>query len=204
MISSVIRSVPLRIAAAVATARSIFSSPIVPSERVRSFEVSLLLCRSDGYLSGMIFSKEASSFRDSLLACQRGRTIGTNRFSTEGTVRMTRIIFLGPETDQGDSKLIGKKPKRVQESLLFCGGADFREIHFVEREDAEVDLRQGIQGKNELFLGRGAGAELLGQLQQDGVVQSGFLRNAGALQIEDRRRDRTAAAAAGLASLVQR
>ena len=61
------------------------------------------------------------------------------------------MTILGPETDNGDSKLNGKKPKCVQESLLFCGGADYREIHFVG--DAEVDLRQGIQCKHELFLG---------------------------------------------------
>jgi hypothetical protein len=37
MISSVMRSVPLRIASVATAARSILSSPIVPSERVRSF-----------------------------------------------------------------------------------------------------------------------------------------------------------------------
>ena len=61
MISSVMRSVPLRIASVATAARSILSSPIVPSERVRSFAVRVVLpCRSDGYFSGMIFSNEAS------------------------------------------------------------------------------------------------------------------------------------------------
>ena len=66
MISSVMRSVPLRIASVATAARSILSSPIVPSERVRSFAVRVVLpCRSDGYFSGMIFSNEASSCRNS-------------------------------------------------------------------------------------------------------------------------------------------
>ena len=42
MISSVMRSVPLRIASVAAAARRVFSSPIVPSERVRSFAVRRL------------------------------------------------------------------------------------------------------------------------------------------------------------------
>ena len=47
MISSVMRSVPLRIASVATAARSILSSPIVPSERVRSFAVRVVLpCRS--------------------------------------------------------------------------------------------------------------------------------------------------------------
>ena len=62
---------------------------------LRFSDVSLLLCRSEGYQSAMSFSKEASSFCNSLLGSQRE----------------------GPETDNGDSKLIGKRPKRVQESL---------------------------------------------------------------------------------------
>ena len=62
---------------------------------LRFSDVSLLLCRSEGYQSAMSFSKEASSFA---------------------------ILYWvpsaeGPETDNGDSKLIGKRPKRVQESL---------------------------------------------------------------------------------------
>ena len=75
----------------------------------------------------MIFSKGQAAFAIlDWVASAEGRR--RKSVLNEGTVRMTRI-FLGPETDNGDSKLIGKKPKRVQESLLFCGGADFREIH---------------------------------------------------------------------------
>src|SRR5271165_617426 len=93
MISSVMRSVPLRIASVATAARSILSSPIVPSERVRSFAVRVVLpCRSDGYFSGMIFSNEASSCRNLSSVRHRGRIVGGNRFSTEETERMTRII----------------------------------------------------------------------------------------------------------------
>src|SRR4029077_19878082 len=65
------------------------------------------------------------------------------------------------------SKLVGEIPKRIEEALLFSGGADFGEIHFVEREDADLDFRQRVQDEHELFLRWGAGAEFLAQLQQD-------------------------------------
>src|SRR5208337_5452703 len=66
-------------------------------ERVRSFAVRVVLpCRSDGYFSGMIFSNEASSCRNSSSVRHRGRIVGGNRFSTEETERMTRIISSVP------------------------------------------------------------------------------------------------------------
>jgi hypothetical protein len=91
--------------------------------------------------------------------------------------------FLGAQTDNGDSKLIGEVSQSVQEALLFCGGANFGEIHLVECKDANLDFRQRIQDEHELLLGRGTGAKSFAQLQQDGTVQPRLIGEAGALYI---------------------
>src|SRR6478736_6555729 len=143
MISSVMRSVPLRIASVATAARSILSSPIVPSERVRSFAVRVVLpCRFDGYFSGMIFSNEASSCRNSSSVRHRGRIVGGNRFSTEETERMTRIISSVPRQTMEIRSSLARYRRALRKRFCLAAGADFGEIHFVEREDADLDFRQ--------------------------------------------------------------
>src|SRR5215469_10773681 len=93
--------------------------------------------------------------------------------------------LLGAQTDDGAAKFIGEIPKRVEKALLFYGGAGFGEVDFVEGEDADLDLRQRVQGKCELFLRRGRGAKFLAQLEQDRAVQSRLVGEAGALQKKD-------------------
>ena len=48
--------------------------------------------------------------------------------------------FLRAEADNGDAKLVGKISKRVEEALLLVSRADLGEVHFIDCEDADVDL----------------------------------------------------------------
>src|SRR5215467_847063 len=73
--------------------------------------------------------------------------------------------FFGAQTHDGDSKLVGEIAKRIEKALLFCGGADFGEVHFVERQDTDLNFRQRIEKEHQLFLRRGRGAEFLAELQ---------------------------------------
>src|ERR1700756_1592388 len=105
--------------------------------------------------------------------------------------------LLGAETNDRDAKLIGEIAKSVKEALLFSGSAGFREIHFIESEDADLDFRQRVQYEYKLFLRWSGGTEFAAQLQQYCAVQPRFVGNARALQIEHGCRDLPAAVVAG-------
>src|SRR5215471_572884 len=110
MISSVIRSVPLRIASVAAAARRVFSSPIVPSaagQKLRGQKAALQIRRllqwNDLFKRGQKFVIRLPARKD----CRRESVLnGGNR--TDDTHH-----FLGAETHDRDAKLIGQIAKSV-------------------------------------------------------------------------------------------
>src|SRR5262249_14389962 len=112
------RSVPLRIASVAAAARSALSSPIVPSERVKSFAVKVLLsCRYEGILQrNDLFegSKQLSKFIIDvpLRKDHRRKAVLNRRNRAEDTHHL-----LGSEADDGHSQFISKVSKGVEEPL---------------------------------------------------------------------------------------
>ena len=93
----------------------------------------------------MIFSNEASNFAKFVIGLPARKDCRRKSVLNGGNRADDPYHFLGAETDYRDSNLIGEISKRVEEALLFSGGADFSEIHFVECEDSDFDFRQRVQ-----------------------------------------------------------
>ena len=109
-------SSPLSTAAIAAAVRRWASSPMVPSQRASRYWAMSSVAMVDGCCSGNALAKLANNDTVSALTAHRGRTTGSNRFSSWSSDRMARYASRVPTPMMGMCSSLPRKRSRLRNS----------------------------------------------------------------------------------------